>query len=88
MATAQSNPLDGIVDVLVLCPETHLALDHTTLPQGYARVLRLVGLEHEDLVTMDDPDGKARVDEGKSLVERGKRHAQQAARRQVGARYK
>lgn len=48
-------------------------------------MLRLVGLEHEDLVTMDDPDGKARVDEGKSLAERGKRHAKVLeARRQVG----
>lgn len=43
--------------------------------QGYARVLRLVGLEHEDLVSLDDPDGKERLEEGKSLVERGKRHA-------------
>lgn len=64
-----------------------LPLEHPSFSQGYARVLRLVGLEHEDLVTMDDPDGKARVDEGKSLVERGKRHAKaMEARRQVGDR--
>lgn len=42
--------------------------------KGYARVLRLVGLEHEDLVSMDDPDGKERLDEGRNLIERGKRH--------------
>lgn len=47
-------------------------------------MLRLVGLEHEDLLSMDDPDGIARIDEGKGLVERGKRHAKVlAARRQV-----
>lgn len=52
--------------------------------QGYARVLRLVGLEHVDLVSMDDPGGKARLDEGRELVERGKRQAQVlAARRRV-----
>ncbi|CAM9213039.1 unnamed protein product [Laminaria digitata] len=52
-----------------------------TFFKGYARVLRLVGLEHEDLVFLDDPDGRARVDEGRGLVERGKRHAQVLARR-------
>lgn len=47
-------------------------------------MLRLVGLEHEDLVSLDDPDGKARLDEGRGLVERGKRHASVVAlRRQV-----
>lgn len=44
-------------------------------------MLRLVGLDHEDLVFLDDPDGRARVDEGRGLVERGKRHAQVLARR-------
>lgn len=41
----------------------------------------MVGLDHEDLVFLDDPDGRARVDEGRGLVERGKRHALVLARR-------
>lgn len=49
---------------------------HVYLTQGYARAQRLVGLEHEDLVSIEDPDGKARLDEGRGLIERGKRHAQ------------
>lgn len=47
-------------------------------------MLRLVGLDHEDLVSLDDPDGKARLDEGRALLERGKRQAHVLAlRRQV-----
>ena len=49
--------------------------------QGYARVLRLVGLDHEDLVSIDDAEGQARLEEGRALLERGKRHAQAAALR-------
>ncbi|CAN0298049.1 unnamed protein product [Pylaiella littoralis] len=62
--------------LLVLCTFTYY--------KGYARVLRLVGLEHEDLLSMDDPDGIARIDEGKGLVERGKRHAKVLAARRQG----
>lgn len=46
-------------------------------------------MEHEDLVSLDDPDGIARLDEGKGLVERGKRHANLVAlRQQVSRKYR
>eukprot|EP00904_Undaria_pinnatifida_P008533 jgi/Undpi1/480/HiC_scaffold_10.g03946.m1 len=65
----------------VYAPMVLVVLCMFTFFKGYARVLRLVGLDHEDLVFLDDPDGRARVDEGRGLVERGKRHAQVLARR-------
>eukprot|EP00752_Nemacystus_decipiens_P001283 g1277.t1 len=68
----------------VYAPLVLVVLCAFTYYKGYARVLRLVGLEHEDLVTMDDPDGNARVDEGRSLVERGKRHAKLLEARRQG----
>lgn len=58
-----------------------MLVTHLPEKQGYARVLRLVGLEHEDLVSLDNPDGQARLDEGRGLIERGKRHAQVIASR-------
>ena len=42
-------------------------------------MLRLVGLEHEDLVSLDDPEEKARVTEGRTLLDRGKRQCQTVA---------
>ncbi|CAM9801132.1 unnamed protein product, partial [Ectocarpus sp. 12 AP-2014] len=69
----------------VYAPLVLVILCAFTYYKGYARVLRLVGLEHVDLVSMDDPGGNAVLDEGRELVERGKRQAQALAARRRDA---
>ncbi|CAM9195241.1 unnamed protein product [Chrysoparadoxa australica] len=46
-----------------------------TYKNGYAHLLRLVGLEHADLVDPSDSEWQSRLLEGKRLIERAKRPA-------------
>jgi len=41
-----------------------------TLFNGFARVLKLLGIEHEDIANMDDPDSADKITEGRLLIMR------------------
>ncbi|CAN0068755.1 unnamed protein product [Ascophyllum nodosum] len=83
MTEMKTVPVLG-TDFNIYAPMLLVVLCMFTFYKGYARVLRLVGLDHEDLVSIDDAEGQARLEEGRALLERGKRHAQAAALRSKG----
>ncbi|CAN0273422.1 unnamed protein product, partial [Discosporangium mesarthrocarpum] len=57
----------------VYAPLVLVVLCLFTFFKGYARILRLMGLDHMDLATENDPGGMERKEEGRMLIERGQR---------------
>ncbi|KAG5189772.1 LMBR1-like membrane protein [Tribonema minus] len=74
MSNMSVVPLLG-TDFNIYAPLIMVVLCLFTACHGYARLLRMVGIEHEDLQCATDKEGQERMDEGKSLIERGKRQA-------------
>ncbi|CAM9989207.1 unnamed protein product [Phaeothamnion confervicola] len=74
MSNMQVVPILG-TGFQVYAPLAMVLLCVFTLCKGYARMLRFLGLEHEDLASEDDPDGKERLEEGRKLIDRSRRAA-------------
>jgi len=43
-----------------------------TFFNGYARLMRMLGVEHEDIANMDDPESAEKIAEGRRLIQRNR----------------
>lgn len=84
MANMAVVPLFGS-DFNTYAPIIMVVLCLFTACHGYARLLKMIGVEHEDLASGGDVEGQARCEEGKTLIERAMRQAAQRDLRRAGA---
>ena len=69
MSNMKTVPLFG-QGLEVYAPLFMVVLCVFTLFNGYARLLKFVGIDHEDATSPDDPEGMERRAEGRKLISR------------------